>query len=389
MVSAGRISVDPEKVRAVTDFPMPTDLRSLRAFLGLTSYYRRFIPRYSAIAQPLYHLTRKDIPFEWTSECNLALTRLKSTLTEAPVLAYPQFGHPFLLETDAPGIGLGAVLSQKQTDGTIRPIAYASRTLQPHERNYGVSELEALGVVWAVKHFRHYVYGHQCTVYTDHEALKSLLNTPQPSGKLARWGMALQELDLDIQYRPGKTNSRADALSRHPVPLQPEDCTKTQTPTLIAAIEAPLSSAQSGERDPDRSSLSERQLDDPQLRGIIRYLVDGELPTDDRQARQILLGQPNFTVLDGVLYHSERNKTLRIIPPTSYRHRLFLEAHEGVFSGHLRQAKIYSQLSRHYWCPGMRKDLNVWCRACIKCATRNVGQAVRPKLTPIPVGRPN
>ena len=104
---------------------------------------------------------------------------------------------------------MGAVLSQWQDDGPIRPIAFASRTLQPHERNYGISELEGLGVVWAVKHFRHYIYGQRCTVYTDHEALKPLLNTPQPSGKLARWGMAIQELDLKIKYRP---NARADAV---------------------------------------------------------------------------------------------------------------------------------------------------------------------------------
>lgn len=263
VVSASGISADPEKVRAMTDFPTPGDLKSLRAFLGLTSYYRRFIPCYSAIAQPLFRLTRKDVPFEWTGDCETAFTQLKSTLAGAPVLAYPQFGLPFLLETDASGIGLGAVLSQEQPDGTTRPIAYASRTLQKHERNYGISELEGLGVVWAVKHFRHYIYGHPCTVFTDHEALKALLNTPQPSGKLARWGMAIQELDLNIQYRPGKTNARADALSRHPVPLQPEDCTRTQTPVVIAVIEAPLSPTQSGERSPEHISLSGRQREDP------------------------------------------------------------------------------------------------------------------------------
>ena len=128
--------------------------------------------------------------------------------------------------------------------------------------------------MWAVKHFRHYIYGHHCTVYTDHEALKSLLNTPQPSGKLARWGMALQELDLDIQYRPGKTNARADALSRYPVSLLTEDCAKTQAPPLVAAVGVSLSSSQ------DRGSttgatLGERQLQDPWLGEIIRYLVDG------------------------------------------------------------------------------------------------------------------
>ena len=115
------------------------------------------------------------------------------------VLCYPDFSRPFILETDASGVGLGAVLAQEQTDGAVKPIAYASRSIQKHERNYGITELEGLGVVWAVKYFRAYLYGHRCTLYTDHEALKSLLNTTQPSGKLARWGMAIQELDLNEQ----------------------------------------------------------------------------------------------------------------------------------------------------------------------------------------------
>ena len=145
------------------------------------SYYRRFIPRFSAIAQPLYSLTREDTPFLLSADCETAFDRLKGHLTQVPVLAYPQFGKGFLPETDVSGVGLGAVLSQKQEDGC--------RTLQPHKKNYGISEMEGLGVVWAVKHFRHYIYCHHChhcIVYTDHEALKALLNTPQPSGKLAR-----------------------------------------------------------------------------------------------------------------------------------------------------------------------------------------------------------
>lgn len=108
----------------------------------------------------------------------MPFTQLKTLLTKSLVLAYLKFGREFFLETDASGVGLGAVLSQSQYDGTIRPVAFASRTLQPHEKNHGVSELEVLGVVWAVKHFRHYLYGHHCTVLTDHKALKSLLNTP-------------------------------------------------------------------------------------------------------------------------------------------------------------------------------------------------------------------
>ena len=191
VVSGRGIAADPKKVAAVRDFPEPSDLKSLRSFLGLTSYYRRFIPNYSVQAKPMYCLTRKDAPYKWTESCKMAFVKLKQALTQAPVLAYPNFQEVFLLETDASGVGLGAVLSQRQSDGTVRPVVYASGTLQPHEKNYGISGLEGLGVVWSVKHFRHYLYGHSCTVYTDHEALKSLLHMLHPSGKLAQWGKNL------------------------------------------------------------------------------------------------------------------------------------------------------------------------------------------------------
>ena len=142
--------------------------------------------------------------------------KMKTLLSTAPLLVFPDFSKEFVLETDASGLGLGAILSQQQDNKVVAPISYASRTLQKHERNYGVIELEALGIVWAVKHFRPYLYGHKCLVITDHEALKPLLNTPHPSGKLACWGLAIQELDLVIQYRPGRKNQSANALSRMP-----------------------------------------------------------------------------------------------------------------------------------------------------------------------------
>ena len=147
----------------------------------------------------------------------VAFDHLKQILIDAPVLAFPNFDQEFILETDASGVGLGAILAQKQPDGTVQPTAYGSRTLQQHEKKYGATELEALGVVWAVKHFRHYLYGHHCHVLTDHEPLRSLLNTPYPSGKLARWGLALQKVDIGIHYRLGKSNVSADSFSRYPV----------------------------------------------------------------------------------------------------------------------------------------------------------------------------
>ena len=217
VVSREGISADVQKVEAVRSFPRPTNLTSLRSFLGLASYYRRFILNFSTVASPLYALTQKDAEFFLGQSEQVAFDHLKQILIDSPVLAFPNFDQEFILETDASGVGLGPILAQNQPDGTVQPIAYGSRTSQQHEKKYGAAELEALGVVWAVKHFRHYLYGHHCHVFTDHEPLKSLLNTPHPSGKLARWGLALQEVDIVIYYRPGKSNVSADSLSRYPV----------------------------------------------------------------------------------------------------------------------------------------------------------------------------
>ena len=126
----------------------------------------------------------------WIAVCQWAFWELSDLQTSAPVLAYPDFGVLFILEIDGLGSKLGAVLTQQQEDGLVKPITYASRGLQEHNKRYRVTELEGLGIVWAVKHFRPYLCGHQYDIYTDHNAMKSLLNTPQLSGKLTRWGMA-------------------------------------------------------------------------------------------------------------------------------------------------------------------------------------------------------
>ena len=145
-----------KKVEAVKNFPKPTDLKSLRSFLGLASYCKRFIPGFSAKANPLFKLTRKNVDFFWSYDCQVTFDSLKQLLVDSPLLVFPDFSQEFVMETDASRIGLGTVLAQEVEDGTRHPVAYASRTLQPHEENYGTTKLEALGVVWAAKHFRHY-----------------------------------------------------------------------------------------------------------------------------------------------------------------------------------------------------------------------------------------
>ena len=226
-----------------------------------------------------------------------------------------------------------------------------------------------------------HMYGHHCEVFTDHVALKSLLSTPQPSGKLARWGMALQDLDLKIQYRAGKKNSNADALSRYPMHKEESPTMSSCQPfAVVAATSPPKVPTKDGE-----TPLSELQRQDRNLCEIIDYQKTGTLPQDEKRAREMALTKSQYTLLDGVLYRVESDKTLRIIPPESHRKVLWEEVHSGMFGGHLRDAKIHGQLSRHYWWPGIRADILRWCKSCLTCASRHVGRAVRPLLTPIPV----
>ena len=178
------LKTSPRLVEAVQQFPVPKSAHDVRRFLGLSSYYRKFILNF---ARPLHQLTYKNAQFVWTPDCQGAFEELKKRLTTPPVLAYPCFQRDFVLETDASIDGIGAVLGQYQDDKNLHPVSYASRALSQSERNYGITELETLAVVWAVSHFRHFLYGKRVTVFTDHTAVRAVLETPNPTGKHARW----------------------------------------------------------------------------------------------------------------------------------------------------------------------------------------------------------
>ena len=215
VVGKDGVKPDPAKVDKIINYPYPTNLRDLRGALGLFSYYRRFIQNFSQIADPLYNLLKKDTPYLWTENQQQAFNLLKQKLTEAPIVRYPNMDKPFSLYTDASDTGLGAVLSQQ--DGKEEyVIAYASRTLSPAEKNYGITEKECLAIIWAVKYFRHYLCGSRFTIITDHSALKWLLNSSSETAnrRLERWKITLSEYDYEVQYRKGKKHSNADALSR-------------------------------------------------------------------------------------------------------------------------------------------------------------------------------
>ncbi|KRX42752.1 Retrovirus-related Pol polyprotein from transposon 17.6, partial [Trichinella sp. T6] len=185
IISEKGIATDPSKTRAVKEWQAPSCVSELRQFLGLASYYRKFVNGFASIAAPLHRLLEGDAEWKWTEDCQVAFDALKHQLTSAPILAYPDFRRRFLVDVDASGDGLGAVLSQK--DGNKeRVVAYASRSLTKPERRYCVTRREMLGLVWALREFRPYLYGQRFLVRTDHSCLRWLRNFKEPEGQVAR-----------------------------------------------------------------------------------------------------------------------------------------------------------------------------------------------------------
>ena len=215
IVSIEGIATDPQKNMTIREWPAPRNVSEVKSFLGLCSYYRRFVPSFADVAQPLNQLCEKGQTFMWSTAAENAFQQLKVALTEAPVMAYPLPGIPFILDTDASNWAIGAVLSQAQ-QGEERVIAYFSKSLSKPERQYCVTRKELLAVVQAIKHFHHYLYGRPFIVRTDHSALRWLFNFREPEGQIARWIQKLQEYTFSIQHRAGHKHNNADSLSRRP-----------------------------------------------------------------------------------------------------------------------------------------------------------------------------
>jgi hypothetical protein len=226
VVSGDGISTDPEKIRAVTEWPTPSRVKDVRSFLGLASYYRRFVRGFATLASPLHNLMKKGVHFEWTEEADAAFQALKAALTSPPILAMPTDAGQLVLDTDASDVAIGAVLSQKQ-EGVERVIAYASRSLDKRERNYCVTRKELLAVVHFMKYFRQYLLGREFKVRTDHAALSWLRHTPEPIGQQARWLEQMEEFSFTVEHRPGSRHSNADAMSRRPCPKDSCACNLT------------------------------------------------------------------------------------------------------------------------------------------------------------------
>lgn len=226
------VSPNPEKVKAVSEFPVPKNPKDVKSFLGLAGYYRRFIENFSKITKPLTSLLKKDACFHWSQEQQEAFNLLKDKLTSAPLLQYPNFEIPFVLTTDASNYAVSAILSQGDI-GKDKPIAYASRTLNKQEGNYSTTEKELLAIIFGVNNFRPYLYGRKFKIVTDHKPLIWLFNVKDPGSRLVRWRLKLEEYDYEIVYKQGRLNSNADTLSRYPVCVLNQNLNETTYETYL------------------------------------------------------------------------------------------------------------------------------------------------------------
>ncbi|GJS62591.1 putative reverse transcriptase domain-containing protein [Tanacetum coccineum] len=209
VIDSSGIHVDPAKIEAVKNSASPTTPSEIRKFLGLASYYRRFIKGFSKIAKPMTELTQKNQKFDWGEEQEEAFQLLMQKLCVAPILALLEGSEDFVVYCDASIKGLGVVLMQR-----MKVISYASRQLKIHEKNYTTHDLELGAVVFALKIWRHYLYGTKCVVFTDHKSLQHILNKKELNIRQRRWIKLLSDYDCEIRYHLGKANVIADALSR-------------------------------------------------------------------------------------------------------------------------------------------------------------------------------
>ena len=404
VVSSQGIKTDPEKVESVKTWPTPADVKELQGFLGLASYYRRFISDFSIIAEPLNKLCRKGVPFHWLQEQQSAFEELKHRLTSAPVLAYPDFSPgvgSFILDTDASQqLGLGAVLSQSQQDGTERVIAYASRSLNDHEKNYCTTRLEMLALVTYVDYFRYYLLGRRFRLRTDHHSLTWLMTFKEPQGQVARWLERLQEYNFEVEHRAGRSHGNADAMSRKPRRYHGDCPSCGQLPKPQSQVSTVDSSAQKrSEISWAADGIVEAQLEDPDVGLVLRWLSQNkvkptkqELQPMSHTTRAVWAQFELLQLQDGVLVLKDakdrqgyRNRT---VLPSKLIKPAIKELHDGVAGGHLGRMKTLRKMKTRFWRPGMTKEVHRYCDNCLTCAQCKSKPRPRAPLQSIPSGNP-
>lgn len=443
IVKDGTLRPNPDKIEAVKAMPLPTDRKSLQSFLGLVNYYRQFIPHFSEVAFPLHQLAANRVrgavdSFHWTPEHTAAFNVLRDLLVQAPVLHCPDFSRPFVVHTDASDVALGAVLSQSfpDPDGVDRehPVAYLSRVLNEHERNYDTTQRECLAVVFAVKKWRHYLEGTSFKVVTDHIALKWLLDQKNaPNQRLARWILHLQEFTYSIEHRPGIKHQNADALSRcvdsSSLCSMSEFCSpaycsaKGRSSTCVFPSQRVMLTMSPWSPDSYRTvTLQQRQQLDVALAPLIQFLhhygvgssgsvassssssgsliilPDDAVIPDDTVNRALAqqIRQMSLLLVDGTLSH--KLAPTKVVSPSStvapayvpvipvdLRLPMIEEAHSSLSSGHPGVNGTYQLLrTRCYW-PDIVNDVRDFVERCHACQINRHRPSHHIPLMPLPI----
>ena len=377
------VHTNPQKIECVKNWPLPKNITELRSFLGLCSYYRRFIANFSHVAKPLTRLTEKDQKFNWTTECSEAFDRLKHMLVTAPILAHPDFTKPFILDTDASNHAIGAVLSQK-VGNREKVIAYASRTLSKSERKYCVTRKELLALVYFVKYFRHYLYGQKFTARTDHASLRWLANFKNPEGQVARWLEVLSTFSMTIEHRPGRLHGNADGLSRKP-------CDKAERNSMGESLlnnttqENPscmhVGSASSENQADNTIDLTALQVEDDELSVVRSWVEQSVKPnfnsiSSEGYALKSLWAQfPCLELRDDLLVRRVEDTdndtvTYQALVPRKARRSVLNYCHDLKTSGHLGVSKTVSRVRQKFYWPGLQADVRSYVAGCETCSKR-------------------
>lgn len=347
-LSAQGIQQDPSKLKSLLELPEPTSNAEVKRFLGMCSYYRRFVPSFAILAEPLTRLTRKNVPYEWNLEQQQAFRNILSALGKNATLANFSHNLPTTLKTDACKQGLAGILLQ-QKDDIWHMVSCCSRRISKTEENYGISELEGLAIVYCVTKFRPYLLGKHFTILTDHCALCALKHKMPNSPKLRRWALILSEFDFDIVYVKGGLHQDADCLSRAPV----DDSTDPYLEDKVfSALE--LSRA-------IREEVVARVVPTNPSNFARDSEQDDEGKEHYAKARQRKKG---YKIFQGLLYYEDR-----LFVPMKHRKDLITECHSDASAGHGGIRATVDRL-KEYWWPKMSEDVHAFVASCTVCQAR-------------------
>lgn len=378
IIKQGEVSMDPVKVKAVTDWPTPRNLRELRGFLGFANFYRRFIKDFAKLARPLNNLTKKDTPWTWNGSQRQAFQALKDTFSRKPILAVWEPGRPTRLEVDASGYATGGVLLQKLEDDLWHPIAFRSQSMVEAERNYEIYDKEMLAIIRALEDWRHYLEGLPRTfdIISDHRNLEYWQTAQNLTRRQARWSLYLSRFDFHLTHKPGTTNTQADPLSRISIhQVTDADDNRDQIvlrPEHFASVAATsIADANTLERQ-----IRDATDQDPEVVLALRLLKE-------RGPQQLTNNLTDWEARDGLAFYRGRIYIPRV---PDLRKQIVRLCHDSLLTGHPGQRATLELVSRLYWWPGMTAFVNKYvagCDTCQRCKpTRHPRSTLQPHDVP-------